>query len=1141
MCVPFFMNQFFRSRFPLFLVAMAISVIDVVTAGYTVKQLDHPSLQVFNRDVRCLAVQQDGKILVGGEFDVVSTWASYPYLVRLDSVAGDIDDTFRIDANGPVTHVAILNDGFIVVAGSFTNIGGSQAAGLAILNPDGRFHAAFSYPPMGPITALAIKPDGRILIAGEPGPNQGADYRVIQTSASGMFDSAFGIINVNGPVSAMAFKPDGKILLGGAFTSCANITRSNLAQLSPSGVIDPSFTVSINSKISSLFVQADGKILLAGDFTLIGSLPRNKLARLDSAGVPDASFESQVTLDGAVESLALQADGNIAIGGGFGEKAAVMGNTGNVVSGYDLGSCSSVTALALDGEGRLLVGCVSSPTQSFLGRAAESAPSSQTLASTGSDRVLWTRAGAFPELDGAKVELWNNSLWDPLGDMTRVAGGWEKTGLSLPPGSWLRVRGGYQSGQSGCSRSSVEMIISYGDIPHIGVEDPNGGPVALDGSAVSFASQNWLTAGPEKIFTIRNTGSAPLENISVSVAAGHHEDFIISSPSGSSLAPGASATFGITFLPRGGGPRQANLMIQSNDFDRSSFVVALSGLGIHQDATYLPSFNNDVSTFALLPDGSAITGGRFTQANGQSRSYLTKLRPDGSLDPSFSANIPGQVTCIRVQQDLKIVLVNGYSVIRILPNGDPDPSFTSAVASAGLGSIKLLPDGKMLLIALSPAPSSQRYLVRLNSDGSVDGTFNSDSSITNSIQGFALQDDGRIIVIGDYGLTKNAYRRSVGRLLSDGTLDESFLAPPTIPSASTVTIQADGKILLTGKVKTVNYSGVYGIIRLLPGGAYDTGFNSSQYGAIIGLQTDGKIWIKGWFYSNEFGSNGVRRLLQDGSPDQFIDIGSGSGSASALAQGDDGNILLGGSFTSIGGVNRDRLARLPNNIQASQSLAASTPSKIVWLRGGSSPEVSQVVFEKWNGSDWVLLGSPVRTAGGWELSGLALGDSGYLRARGSSVHSRSFSSHEAAVIYNFTGNPLTTVQEWRVLNFGSHENTEAAANDQDFDNDGEANLMEYALGSSPIDPSSSSQPRYGWETIDTTKRFMMWVMKSPGVAGVDFVPESSVNMEDWYSDASHVTIIENTPDFMKFGIAESGPAAFLRLRFVEIPDGTPAN
>ncbi len=1144
-------------RIGLSLVALGISVTTAALAGFSTPQLDHPFQQFFNQNVRSLALQNDGKILVGGGFSIVSSWSSYPYLVRLESSTGEIDHSFRADSVGPVTHIAARNDGSIVVAGSFTRIGGPSVSSLAILGPDGRLQSRFNFTPSGPVTALFVKPDGKILIAGSGTSAQGAFYWIVQTSAAGTYHGPFSTIN--GPVYSIAAKSDGRILLGGQFSSVGNKPRNNLAQLSSTGQVDVNFNVTVNAKVSGIEVQADDKIFLAGDFTQIGNMARNRLGRISSTGVPDTSFLADINLNGPVESMALQANGNLIIGGGFSFKAAVLGNTGNLVANYDSGSFESVSALALDGEGRLLVGTYNSPTQSMLERFQVSAPSTQTLTATSPSRIEWTRTGALPELDSAQVDLWTDNSWTPLGAMTRTPGGWEKTGLTLPLGSWLRTQGSYQCGQSNGSRSPIEVIRSYGDVPDIAVEDANGTPVSVSGTTVSFGSQDWLTAGSQRIFTVRNTGAGFLTNLSVSVADGHAGDFVITPPASSSLAAGASTTLGITFFPRGGGTRQARLVIQSNDYDEASFDVILSGIGIHQDTGYLPSFNDDsLNSLALLSDGSVIVGGRFTQVNGLNRSYLTKLRPDGSLDPSFSVNVSGQIYVLRVQSDGKILIVgdftsvNGFNLpsgfskfVRLQPNGELDLSFAPGAQPSGSGVIQLLPTGKILIItAFNDTEGAPRNRVtRLNSDGSIDESFSNSASITSkydSIYGMALQEDGKILVIGNISSVGGVSRSGAARLLPDGLVDETFAPPTTISAPSSMALQADGKILLAGLVKNVNFTGVYGIIRLLPNGANDGSFNATGNGSIMGIQTDGRIWVSGTNGINNSSWNGFRRLLPDGTEDDTMDVRASS-TVSNLTQTSNGSILVAGSFTDIGGVNRDRLARLPNDISASQSFTATSPSRIEWLRSGSSPEVSQVMIEKWNGSAWVRLGSASRITGGWELSGLTLGASGYLRARGSSAYAGASSHSEHTLSYNFTGANLTSIQQWRVIQFGTHQNTGAAANDQDFDNDGVANIVEYAMGSSPIDASSSARPQSGWESVGEADRFFMSFSKASSALGIEIIPESSQDLATWYADAAHVTIVENSSSLLKFRATDPDGLAFLRVRVIEVPTGNPPN
>ena len=72
---------------------------------------------------------------------------------------------------------------------------------------------------------------------------------------------------------------------------------------------------SINGSCESIEVQADGRILIGGDFTTIGGVKRNRVARLNPDGSVDPGFNPDA--DQSVASIAMQADGKILVGGGF--------------------------------------------------------------------------------------------------------------------------------------------------------------------------------------------------------------------------------------------------------------------------------------------------------------------------------------------------------------------------------------------------------------------------------------------------------------------------------------------------------------------------------------------------------------------------------------------------------------------------------------------------------------------------------------------------------------------------------------------------------------------------------------------------------------------------------------------------------
>jgi uncharacterized delta-60 repeat protein len=83
---------------------------------------------------RTLAIQENGKVLVGGWFS--------DFVIRLES-NGTQDPTFNPDPNNSVLALAIQPDGKILIGGTFTRIGAEVRRGLARLNPDGSVDPTF--------------------------------------------------------------------------------------------------------------------------------------------------------------------------------------------------------------------------------------------------------------------------------------------------------------------------------------------------------------------------------------------------------------------------------------------------------------------------------------------------------------------------------------------------------------------------------------------------------------------------------------------------------------------------------------------------------------------------------------------------------------------------------------------------------------------------------------------------------------------------------------------------------------------------------------------------------------------------------------------------------------------------------------
>jgi uncharacterized delta-60 repeat protein len=308
----------------------------------------------------------------------------------------------------------------------------------------------------------------------------------------------------------------------------------------------------------------------------------------------------------------------------------------------------------------------------------------------------------------------------------------------------------------------------------------------------------------------------------------------------------------------------------------------------------------EVFAVVVQPDGKILAGGNFSTFNGISRRGVVRLNVDGSLDPTFAPvgtsfrgpNVLFEIKALALQPDGKI-LVGGYFteyngtprnyVVRLNSDGSLDPSFVPAAAvNITVFAILVQPDGKIVLGGGFYASAATRYVVRLNADGTLDPGFSlTGTSITNGggtsgtgVYDLALQPDGKIFIAGEFSHYNGIAVPRVARLNANGSLDPSFA--PT-------------------------------------GGGINGGNHLSEYYVqSIALQRDGKVIAVGAFTAyNYISRRSIVRLNTDGSLDQnFLHAGGFNGTATCVLLQPDGKILVGGGFGTYNSITRNRLARL---------------------------------------------------------------------------------------------------------------------------------------------------------------------------------------------------------------------------------------
>src|SRR6185503_8441300 len=112
---------------------------------------------------------------------------------------------------------------------------------------------------------------------------------------------------------------------------------------------------------------------------------------------------------------------------------------------------------------------------------------------------------------------------------------------------------------------------------------------------------------------------------------------------------------------------------------------------------------------------------------GTSHFGLARINSDGSLDPSFNSSIGGGSSIV-VQPDGKVLANSGSNIARLNPDGSLASSFNPGSGTRyGIKSVALQADGKIIIGGeFDTWGDPHKFLVRLNSNGSLDASFNVD-------------------------------------------------------------------------------------------------------------------------------------------------------------------------------------------------------------------------------------------------------------------------------------------------------------------------------------------------------------------------------------------------------------------------------
>ena len=287
---------------------------------------------------------------------------------------------------------------------------------------------------------------------------------------------------------------------------------------------------------------------------------------------------------------------------------------------------------------------------------------------------------------------------------------------------------------------------------------------------------------------------------------------------------------------------------QYNGANRNT-IVRINANGTLDDTFVIGGgFNSSVRAIKLQNDGKIYVGGDYTSYSGISINRISRLSSNGSFDNTFSAGtgFNSAVFVIKQQTDNKLIVggnfttYNGVSangIIRLNDNGSIDNSFNITSGFTGgnplVNDCEIQTDGKIIAVGAFTGYSGTAInrLIRLNTDGTIDTSFNIGTGFNDVIYSVKLQSDNKILVGGQFTQYDGETKRGLVRLNTDGSLDTTFDIGDGLQGGNyndigaggfnndssairAMSLQSDGKIIIVGSFQTYDNNQMQNVARI---------------------------------------------------------------------------------------------------------------------------------------------------------------------------------------------------------------------------------------------------------------------------------------------------------------------------------------
>jgi uncharacterized delta-60 repeat protein len=775
--------------------------------------------------------QADGTALLLGDF--IQVGATYtPGVARLDASGNALASSPYSEDRGWVEALASAPDGGTYVGGRFHRIGAAFRPGLLRLTPAGALDTAWLPPLAGRRWVSALASDashvyvgGEFASAGTPAVNN-----LVRLTHSGSFDSSW-VPGASGPVFALAIdESTNTVFAGGPFNAVAGQVRNNVAELSRTTGLPTAFNPNPNNQVRTIALIGDS-VFIAGNFSSVGGVARSRVAKVNRAGALDPSFVANA--NSTVRALLPGPNGTIYVGGFF----------------------TSISGLSRTGLARL-------------------------AQATGAPDPTWTTFpnSAVTTLAAAPDGIYAGGNFSQMGDqprqlLARISHENQVAALFAPPldvglnavieqGGRV-LAGGFMAYYAPASQRQVGVLAF----------PLNATPVATTTTITSDSPERSQPFQAYRVtVNVMGTGGVPAANQRVDISDDRGElcsAFLDTAGNG-----------GCELVGRVSGTRQltgrfaGTPLLLASSATESHTVVGESGTPPVNTAIDLRSAGlPDASV--RLSDGSLVIGGRFNRVGDQIRRGLAKLRPDGSLDTAFSADVIGTVTGLARDSADNIYVLGAFGYIdgvlrrniaKLTPAGNVVAGWTAGntALDVGVGPAKLAvePDGNVLIqtaavtVIGSPNYRASQILRLSGSTGAVLPGFAVDlrtDSTSKQLSANLLVEGSALYIYGSFDQVNGVTRPQIARVsLAGGAVDPAFALNPSGPVAGAnypvqaAIADAAGGLYLAGSFTQLAGQAVTQPVRVSGAGTVITAFAPTGFSGATGmLLIDGSLYVSG--------------------------------------------------------------------------------------------------------------------------------------------------------------------------------------------------------------------------------------------------------------------------------------------------------